>query len=170
MSPYTLTIVQLSRMLTNLNNWLDKASEFATAKKFDPNNLLTARLAPDQFALARQVQAACDAAKFAAARLGNKEAPAHPDTETTIPELKARIQVVLDYLGSFTEADFADAKDCTVKLPFAPGMGMTGCDYLTELALPNFYFHITTAYAILRHNGVELGKRDFLGGINIKPV
>lgn len=170
MSMYRATIPQLSKMLTNLDRWLDKAAEHAAARKFDPETLLTARLAPDQFALCRQIQAACDAAKFTAARLTGKDAPAHPDTESTVAQLKARIGAVVAYLGTFTEEDFAGAADRPVLLPFAPGTQILGRYYLNELALPNFYFHATTAYAILRHNGVDVGKRDFLGAISLQPI
>jgi hypothetical protein len=158
-------VVQMKSMLQNLDRWLTKASEHAKAKGFDPNVLVQSRLAPDQYTLARQVQSACDAAKFAAARLTGKDAPAHPDTETTIDELHARIAKVIEYLGTFTEKDFENAATRKVPLPFIPGgtKGMLGANYLLQMAAPNFYFHVTTAYAILRHNGVDLGKRDYIG-------
>ncbi len=170
MSMYRASIPQLSKILSNLDRWLDKAAAHAEQKKFAVDTLLTARLAPDQFPLARQIQASCDAAKFAAARLTGKDAPAHPDTETTVAELKARIQAVIAWLATVTEEDFAGAADRAVLLPFAPGMQIAGRDYLNEMVLPNFYFHITTAYAILRHNGVDVGKRDYIGSVNLTPV
>jgi len=170
MSMYTATIPQLTKVVGSFERWLDKAEAHAAEKKFDANGLLLARLAPDQFPLAKQIQAACDAAKFAGARLTGKTAPAHPDTETTIPELRARIQSVVAFLGTITAEDFEGAADRTVTLSFAPGMGMSGADYLNEMALPNFYFHATTAYAILRHNGVPLGKMDFLTAIAMRPI
>jgi uncharacterized protein len=170
MSLYSSSVPQLSKMLQNLDRWLTKAEENAKARSFDPAVLLTSRLAPDQYALTRQVQAACDSAKFTAARLSGKTAPSHPDTETTLEELHARIRAVVEFLGTFTEADFEGAEARTVALPFAPGKGMNGADYLTEMALPNFYFHVTTAYAILRHNGVPVGKIDFIGSMRMIDV
>lgn len=170
MSMYTASVPQLTKMLHNLDRWLDKAVAYAETKKFDPDILVSCRLAPDQFPLSRQIQAACDAAKFAGARLAGKEAPAHPDTEKTLPELKARIQSVIAFLNTIQASDFAGASERTISLPFAPGMIIDAGDYLNGLALPNFYFHITTAYAILRHNGVDLGKQDYIGGLNLRPV
>lgn len=169
MSLYRQTLPQQVKMLHNLDRWLDIAVAFAEAKKFDANTLLVARLAPDQFTLARQVQAVCDNAKMTAVRLTGVTAPAHPDTESTIPELKARIAAVVAFLGNVQESDYASADERLIELPFAPGMVIRGDDYVVDMALPNFYFHLTTAYAILRHNGVELGKRDFIGGIRLMP-
>lgn len=164
------TIVQITKMLENLDRWLTAGEEHAKKKSFDVGNLLVARLAPDQYALTRQVQAACDAGKFAAARLTGKTPPAHPDTETTMEQLHARVRSVVEYLRTFHAADFDGATDRVVALPFAPGKGMKGNDYLCEMALPNFYFHIAMAYAILRHNGVDLGKRDYIGQIAMQDV
>ena len=162
---YLEAIAQMSKQLGQIDKWLDAAVAYAEQKKFDPNLYLGFRLAPDQFGFGRQVQIACDTAKQAAARLAGKEAPAHPDTETTIPELRARIQSVRTYLGTFTAKDFEGAETRKVPLPFLPGgnKGALGTDYLVHFAQPNFYFHLVHAYAILRHNGVPLGKRDFLG-------
>jgi uncharacterized protein len=162
------TIKQFSKMLRNLDRWLDKAVEHATAKPFDPNVLVHARLAPDQFSLDRQVQSACDAAKFAAVYLTGKQAPPHPDTEKTVAELKARIAAVLDTLDGFQEADFADADERKVSPPWLHGKWLRGDHYLLEVATANFYFHVTTAYSILRHNGVPLGKMDFIGPISVQ--
>lgn len=162
---YTASVHEMSKMLRNLLGWLDKAVAHAETKKFDPANLLTARLAPDQYPLTRQIQAACDAAKFTAARLLGREAPKHPDTETTLEELQTRVRAVLDYLSGFREADFEGAADRSVELPFIPGKAIKGVDYVLQMASPNFFFHITTAYAILRHNGVDIGKRDFIGDV-----
>lgn len=170
MSLYSSSVPQISKMLQNLDRWLTKAEEHAKAKSFDAAVLLSSRLAPDQYPLTRQVQAACDAGKFAAARLSGKAPPAHPDTEATMEELHARVRAVVEYLGTFSEADFEGAEARIVGLPFAPGKGMKGDDYLTEMALPNFYFHITHAYAILRHNGVPLGKIDFIGSIRMQDM
>jgi hypothetical protein len=164
------TIIQSKKVLANLDKWLDAAVAYAKKKGFDPNNLLTQRLAPDQYTLVRQVQSAADAAKFMAARLSGKEAPAHPDTETTIDELKKRLATVIAYLDGFKAEDFKDVATRTVPLNFMPGKGLSADDYLHEMALPNFYFHVAHAYAILRHNGVELGKRDYLGSLNVKDL
>jgi hypothetical protein len=168
MSLYEASVPQLKKMLNNADKWLEAAVAHAKTKSFDPAVLLTARLAPDQYPLTRQIPAFCDAAKFAAARLTGKDPPKHPDTETTLDELRARIRAVVEYLDTFTAEDFAGAKDRMIELSFMPGKVMTAGDYLNEMALPNFYFHVTTAYAILRHNGVELGKMIYLGSINLR--
>jgi hypothetical protein len=169
-SLYWASVPQLTKMLKNLDAWLVKGVEFAKEKKFEPSILLDARLYPDQYALVRQVQAACDSAKFAAARLTNQDPPKHPDTEKTMEELHARIASVVTYLGKFTAKDFEGADKRTVPLSFMEGQGLLGGDYLNEMALPNFYFHLTHAYAILRHSGVPLGKPDFIGSLAIKPL
>jgi uncharacterized protein len=165
MSLYDTAIVQNKKMLASLDKWLDAGVAYAQKKSFDPGVLLAARLAPDQFPLTRQIQSSCDTAKFLAARLTGKEAPKHPDTETTVDELKKRIQAVIAYLDTFTAADFEGAGKSRVELSFMEGKYLIGSDYAREMAQPNFYFHLTTAYAILRHNGVDLGKRDFLGSL-----
>jgi uncharacterized protein len=170
MSLYQASVPQLKKMLNNLDKWLDAAVAHAAKKSFEPSVLLNARLAPDQYPLTRQIQACCDGAKFTAARLTGKEAPKHPDTETTLDELRARIRSVVEYLDTFTEADFAGAKERMVTLPFMPGKALTAADYLNEMSLPNFYFHATTAFAILRHNGVDIGKMAFLGSLNLRDA
>ena len=170
MSLYQASVPQLKKMLNNLDKWLDAAVAHAAKKSFEPAVLLEARLAPDQYPLTRQIQACCDGAKFAAARLAGKEAPKHPDTETTLDELRARIRSVVEYLDTFTEADFAESKERMIALPFMPGKVLTSGDYLNEMALPNFYFHATTAFAILRHNGVDVGKIAFLGSLNLRDA
>jgi hypothetical protein len=124
---------------------------------------LQCRLIADQFPLVRQVQIACDVAKFAAARLSGKEAPKHADTEATFEELQARIQNVMTYLKGFSDSDFTGAAERKVLQPRVEGKYIEGRHFLIQVALPNFYFHLTTAYAILRANGVELGKSDYLG-------
>lgn len=167
---YTTTISQVTKMLENLDRWLTAGEEHAKKKSFDPAVLLAARLAPDMYPLTRQVQAACDAAKFAAARLTGKTPPAHPDTETTMEELHARVRAVVEYLKTFHAADYEGADSRMVPLAFMPGKGMKGNDYLCEMALPNFYFHITMAYGILRHNGVDVGKRDYIGSIALQDL
>ena len=164
---YEHSVPQLTKMLTNLDHWLEAAQEHAKKKSFDVDVLASARLAPDMYPLTRQVQAACDAAKFAAARLTGHEAPKHPDTETTVEQLRARVKAVVAYLGTVKKADFAGADARKVKLSFMEGKGLVGTDYLCEMALPNFYFHVAMTYAILRHNGVDLGKKDYIGSLNV---
>ena len=158
-------VIELKKLLGNIDTWLDKAAAHATAKKFDVNTLLQARLAPDMLPLVFQIRVACDHAKGAAARTAGKDVPVHPDTETTVDELKKRIAIVRDYLDTFKEEDFAGAKDRRVTMPRWEGKSMSAAEYLVEYALPNFYFHLTMTYALLRHNGVELGKKDFLGAL-----
>ncbi len=162
------TIRQFDKMLQNLDGWIGKAATHAEARKFDVDTLVQARLAPDQYNLARQVQAGCDSAKFAAAYLTGKAAPPHPDTETTIPELRARIAACRGFLDSLSEADFAGAEDRRVSPPWLHGKWLTASDYLRETAVPNFYFHVVTAYSILRHNGVDVGKMDFIGSMTLQ--
>jgi hypothetical protein len=160
-------VTQCKKMLSNLDRWIDKGTAIAKAKSFEPNVLASARLAPDQYPLVRQVQSACDSAKSGAARLAGKEPPKHPDTETTIDELHARIKTVGAYLETFKAEDFNGAAERRIALPFMEGKAILGSDYIVELMMPNFYFHITHAYAILRHNGVDVGKMDYLGSINV---
>jgi uncharacterized protein len=162
------SVMQMKKMLTHLDDWLEKASKYAAARSFDPNVLVVARLAPDQFSLARQVQSSCDTAKYAAARLTQKDAPSHADTEQTIPELRARIAATVTYLDSYKADDFAGSEARAIVMPRREGKVIKGGDYLMEYALPNFFFHVTTAYAILRHNGVDVGKRDYLGTLSLK--
>ena len=170
MSLYEPSIVQTKKMLNNLKTWLDHGKEYANQREFDPNVLLTTRLAPDQFALGKQVQIACDTAKLTAARLTNKDAPSFEDTETTIEELQARIDKTIAFLETLTEADFNGAQERLIALPFAPGKGAKGLEYYLSFAQPNFYFHSTTAYALLRHAGVPLGKRAFIGSMHIEDL
>jgi hypothetical protein len=158
-------VPQLIKMLKNLDSWLATATAHAEQKSFDPNILVQARLAPDQYPLARQVQSACDSAKFTGAFLSGRPAPAHPDTEQTIGELRSRIASCLAFLDTLQAADFADAATRHISPTWMAGKWLLGDDYLMQLGLPNFYFHVTTAYAILRHNGVPLGKRDFIGSL-----
>src|SRR5262249_43349947 len=143
-------ISQYSKMLNNLDRWLVKASEHATAKSFDVDTLVHARLAPDMYSLDRQVQSACDTAKFSASYLSGKEAPAHPDTEKTIAELRNRIHTCVAFLETITAADVEGALDHKVSPKFLQGKWVKGDHYLLQMSLPNFYFHVTTAYAILR--------------------
>jgi hypothetical protein len=165
---YYEIIGQMKKLLGQLDTWLDAASKFAAEKKFDANLFLGFRLAPDQFAFVRQVQSACDTAKFAAARLSGKDAPSHPDTEQTIDELHARVRSVIGWLDGLTAADFEGAGSRVISLPRWEGKVTTGAEHFREHSTPNFYFHLTHAYAILRHNGVPLGKRDYLGQISLR--
>lgn len=154
---------QMKKQLGQLDKWLETATAFAESKKFDSNLFLGFRLAPDQFAFSRQVQTACDTAKLAASRLTGKDAPVFADTETTVAELRTRIQAVIAYLDTLTVTDFENAATRVITQPRWEGKVMTGADYFLEHALPNFYFHLSHAYAVLRHNGVGIGKRDYLG-------
>jgi hypothetical protein len=167
MTPHVF-VLEMKKLLRNLDGWLGKATAHAEAKKYDPGVLIQTRLTPDMFPFVRQVQSACDSAKFAAARATGKDAPSHPDTETTLAALSSRINSVVDYLDTFTAADFAEVDSRTVSLPRWEGKSMTAIDYFVEHAVPNFFFHITMAYAILRQAGVDIGKRDYLGTLSLK--
>ena len=162
---YDLLIPIFTRMLPNLKAILEKAQEDAEARKIDPQVFLQARLAPDMFALARQVQITTDQVKGGLARLAGAEVPKWDDNEKTFGELCARVDKALDYTKTFEPAQFdgAETRDIELKFPQAT-LTFKGRDYLLNFVLPNFYFHLTAAYAILRHNGVPLGKRDFVGG------
>ncbi len=162
MNLYDATVPVFTKFLQNVDKWLDKAVAYAEQRKFDPETLLVARLAPNQFALLRQIQIACDNAKMYAAKLANKEAPSHPDTEQTIADVRARLRTVIAYLATFKREDFEGADDRLLTQPRWEGKTMRGGDYLDHYALPNIHFHLTTAYAILRHNGVDLGKQDYV--------
>lgn len=156
-------------MLSNLSSWLDDAQTLAEAKGFDPDRFVHSRLAVDQFELARQVQSACDTAKFIVARLAGVDVPSHSDEESSLAELKERIASVVAILDAVEEDAFDGYEGKRVELPFLPeGTWMTGLDYLTGFALPNFFFHVTTAYAILRRDGLPLGKRAYLGSIPLQ--
>jgi hypothetical protein len=162
---YQASIPVFVRMLSNLSAILGKAAAYAEAKKIEPAVLVNARLAPDMRPLSFQVQVACDSAKGCAARLAGIEAPSHPDTETTLAELQARIAKTIDFLQSVSAARIDGSEERTVILKMrTQEMQFQGQAYLLSFALPNFYFHVTTAYAILRHNGLDIGKADFLGG------
>lgn len=166
---YDLTIPQVLKMLRNMDRWLEAASAFAEKKKIDPAVLLKSRLAPDQFSFDKQIQLACDNAKSMAARLCGRDIPAHTDTEITVEQLRTRIQSVMAYLEAFKPEDFANAAEQRITLPWMEeGKWMRAEDFIAQFALANFYFHVTTAYSILRHNGVELGKRDFIGSLPVR--
>jgi hypothetical protein len=164
MSPYLL-ILEMHKLLGSLDTCLGKAVLAAESKKYDVNVLLQSRLAPDMFPFVRQVQATCDQAKYAAGRTTGKEMPSHPDTEQSVAELRERIAAVRGYLSSVSQQDFATIEERTVTTPRWEGKSMTALDYLIQHAQPNFYFHLGMSYAILRHNGVDVGKRDYLGAL-----
>ena len=161
---YQASAPRFANTLKNLSALLDKAQAHCEAKKIDPAALTAFRLYPDMFPFTRQVQIACDTAKGAVARLAGVEIPKHEDTEQTFAELKARIAKTLDFVNSVKPAqiDGTEAKEVVLKMR-AGDVKFNGMQYLLGHAWPNFYFHVTTAYAILRHNGVEVGKRDFIG-------
>ena len=163
-SMHSASVPLFVRMLGNVLGWLDKAEAHAAAKKFDASVYLGARLAPDMLPLTKQVQIASDAAKFCVARLAGVEAPKFDDTETTLAELRERVRKTIDYVQSVPAAQIDGSEDKDVTVPRRDGpVIVKGEPYLTQFALPNFFFHITTTYALLRHNGVDLGKADFLG-------
>jgi hypothetical protein len=154
------------RMLGNLLGWLDKAEAHAQAKKFDTGVYLAARLAPDMLSFTKQIQIACDAAKFGVARLAGTESPKFEDNETTLAELRERIRKTVAYVQSVPAAQIDGNEGKDIVVPRRDGsMTLKGEFYLKHYVLPNFYFHVTTAYALLRHNGVELGKSDYLGAM-----
>ncbi|THK35808.1 DUF1993 domain-containing protein [Ensifer sp. MPMI2T] len=157
--------------LTTLAALLDKAEAHAEAKGIDPTVLLNTRLFPDMFAFIRQVQSACDQAKNCGARLAGVDPPRYEDSEKTIADLRARIAKTLAFVKSLDVKRIDAATDREITFPFGPGKcHMRGVHYLNHFALPNFYFHLTTAYDILRHCGVEIGKRDFLGAIPMRTT
>jgi hypothetical protein len=157
------------KYLRSAGRWLDKAEAHAKEKKFDPEVLMQARLAPDQFPLLRQLTAACDSAKWAAAKLAGRQGPSHPDTEVTLAELRARLSTVISYLETFRKEDYAGAEERLCQHAWMEGKSVRGAHYICEFALPNFFFHMTSAYQILRHNGVPLGKPDYLGRLTFAP-
>jgi len=166
LSIYEASVPGFVNMLNSLSAILDKAAAYAEAKKIDPSVLVSARLAADMHPLSRQIQIASDAVKGGVARLADVEVPSFPDTETTIPELKARIDKTVAFLNGIDKAKFDGAEDRTVTVKIGPNeLQFPAKVYLFEFVAPNFYFHATTAYAILRHNGVEVGKQDFLAGL-----
>jgi hypothetical protein len=163
-SVYDVTVPVFTRMLTNLLAVMDKAEANATERKFDTAVFSDMRLSPDMIPFRGQVMIATDHVKGCVSRLAGREVPSWPDTETTFEELRARIQKALDLLVTIKPEDLegGEARDVTLKLG-GKDVTMNGLTYLTERALPNFFFHVTTAYAILRHGGVPVGKRDYIG-------
>lgn len=164
LSIYETSVPVLIRALGVLSDLLDKGEAHARAQDLDPAELTQARLAPDMLPLARQIHIATDGAKGAGARLAGVEIPSYPDTETTFPELRARIARTIDFLKDLDPAAFTGAEDRQVELKVGGStIPFSGRDFLLTFALPNFFFHIVTAYDILRHKGVAIGKRDYLG-------
>jgi len=163
---YEASIPPMIRSLENLSKILDKAVSQAKSEDKGLNALLEARLAPDMHPFTRQIQIVSDSAKGCAARLAGIEPPSMPDTETTFPELQERIGKTIAFLKSINAERLTGAEDRTVILKFPQGeMKFSGRDFLTGFALPNFYFHVTTAYGLLRHKGINIGKMDYLGGV-----
>ena len=167
---YTETFTQFKKQLGQLDKWLGMAADYAKSKNFDTDVFATLRLAPDQFPLTRQVQIACDTAKIGAGFLSGKPVPAQEDNEKTLADLQARVRSTIAILDSFTAQDFEGAATRVVSQPRWKGEWMTGADYFIEHTIPNVNFHLTTAYAILRHNGVGVGKRDYLGVQSKRPA
>ena len=166
LSLYDVSIPVLVRGLSNLSTLIDKAAAHAETKKFEPAVLAQARLFPDMFPLTRQVQITCDTAKGAAGRLAGIDIPKHEDTETTLAELKQRIAKTLDFIQSVKPSQLEGAESRAIEI-ITPNrtLSFTGLSYLNNFVLPNFYFHESISYAILRHNGIEVGKGDYLGAI-----
>lgn len=163
---YDASVPMMTRALTNLSKIIDKAVAQAKTDDKPLSDLLEARLAPDMRPFPFQIQSASDAAKGCAARLAGVEAPSMPDTETTFPELSARLKKTIDFLNTIKPEQLAGAEDREIVLKFPNGeFRFNGRDFLAGFALPNFFFHVTTAYALLRHKGIAIGKMDFLGGI-----
>ena len=165
-SMHSISAPTFVRILGNLQTWLEKAQAHAETRKFDPNNFIGLRLAPDMLPLNRQVQIASDAAKGCMGRLAGAELPKWEDNESTLAELRARAQKTIDYVNSFSAAQIDGSESREILVPRRTGepLKFSGEAFLKHYALPNFYFHATTTYTLLRHAGVELGKKDFLGG------
>ena len=172
--PYTMSHASLPVFeigLNALSEVLDKAAAHAAAKKVDPAVLLGWRLAPDMFALTRQVQVACDQAKNGGARLAGNDPPKFEDNETTLETLKERIAKTLAFVKGLDAKAIDASADREITFPLGPNKGqMSGADYLNHFVLPNFYFHLAAAYAVVRNFGADVGKRDFLGGIPLKRL
>jgi hypothetical protein len=165
-SMHSASVPIFVRMLGNMNTWLEKAEAHAKEKKFESSVYLSARLAPDMLPFTAQIQIACDAAKFCMSRISGVDAPKFEDNEATLADLRERVRKTIDYVSSVPAdaIDGTDAKDITVPRR-AGSMTMKGETYLKQFVLPNFFFHVTTVYALLRHNGVDLGKSDYLGAL-----
>lgn len=165
-SMYQASVPAFVHTLTQLHGILEKAESYAALRKIDPSVLVTARLYPDMFPLSRQIQIACDFAKGTASRLAAKDVPGWPDNETTLAELKARVAKTIDLIKSFKPADIDGSEGRDISMKWGPDtLKFKGQNYLLSFSLPNFYFHTGMAYAILRHNGLDIGKSDFIGTV-----
>ncbi len=170
-SMHSASVPIFARMLGNLLTWLDKAEAHAIARKFDPSVYLASRLAPDMLPFTNQIQIACDAVKFGVARLSGVEAPKFADDEASFADLRTRVRKTIDFIQSVPAAQIDGTEDKDVVVPRRDGsMTLKGEAYLKNFVLPNFFFHVTTTYSLLRHNGVELGKGAFLGPMQPKPA
>ncbi|MGZ3691664.1 MAG: DUF1993 domain-containing protein [Pseudobdellovibrio sp.] len=158
--------MQFIKMLTNLDGLLVKATAHADAKKFDVNNLLNERIIADMLPLGKQIQIACDNVKTCVTLLSHTETPKFEDNEKTVAEYRTRIQKTIDLLKTKIEADYSKYKEAKYSPVWMQGAYLTGEDYFNEYIFPNFYFHVTTAYDILRKAGVEIGKSDYMGTLN----
>ena len=166
LSMHSASVPIFVRMLGNLSTCLDKADAHAREKKFEPSVYLGARLAPDMLPLTQQIQIACDTVKFCVARLAGAEGPKFEDNEASLDDLKQRIARTIDYAKSVPPAQIDGSDSRSISVPRRAGpITMTGEAYLKHFALPNFFFHVTTTYALLRHYGVPLGKMDYLGAL-----
>ncbi|KYF85327.1 hypothetical protein BE18_04050 [Sorangium cellulosum] len=171
MSLYESSFPQMARMLGQVLVWLDKAQAYAEQKKFNPEELLTARLAPDQWNLRRQIQTLAHWPVRLAALLTDEEAPARENAEEeTIADLRARVGKALEQVKALKPEQLKGAEERTIPLFFLPGKGMKAADFVFQFSLPNFYFHATTAYSILRHNGIDVGKGDFIGALDLRDL
>jgi uncharacterized protein len=162
MNLYDATVPLFTKYLTAMDRWLDKAGAYADHKKVDPALILESRLALDQYNLMRQFQSAADQAKFTVAKMTGKTPPSNPDTEKTLPEIRARLMAMVAYMGTFKREDFVDCEDRPCSHTWMGGKTVRAGDYLDHLGLPNFHFHMSMAYAILRNLGLDLGKMDYL--------
>jgi hypothetical protein len=165
-SMHAMSVDLLSNILGNLSWLLEKGEAFAAAKKIEPSVLLSARLAPDMFPLTRQVQVACDIAKNSVSRLAGQEPPRFEDNETTFEQLRARIARTIKFMKGLPAKDFENSETREIKVPAGPDrtLEFKGLNFVQSWAIPHVFFHVTTAYNILRHNGVEIGKSDYIGG------
>lgn len=162
---YNVTVPEFKRSLLALQAILVKAEAFVVEKKIQDSVLLGAYLAPDQFSFVKQVQIACDSAKGTAGRLAGVELPKMEDNEVTLKELEARIDKTIAFLDTLKPEQFEGSEDREIPIYFFPGKALSGLEYVGSLGLANFYFHLTTAYSILRHNGMNIGKTDFMGEV-----
>jgi hypothetical protein len=164
---YNIAIPQMSRILSRAHRWLDKAQAYAEQKKFDPQVLLDARLAPDQWPLATQLNIITLTPHRLAALVRGIAPPQAHEGETTLASLRARIDAALEVLRGIKPDELESVEERVIPLPFMPGKGMKAAEFVVQFGLPNFYFHAVTAYSILRHNGVDLGKMDFIGDLDL---